>query len=211
MFEDFPVVTNESQQKLKMDVIANIQDNDSVKSGLNCQQQLFSRLLTSINPFAQFVVQELTEQSTGAKSSSEKCWELDEAIFKKPPGTVKKESLYRTSAEMFSIYIYAKDPMMQIKSDKYTGGEFKRVKDLISLDDNLLVSSQMSNHLLLEEQQAKLIQKAKSASPFTAIKPEEAAPKPQPEEDEQEDDNEALEEDEERSEEREASADPPNT
>ena len=53
---------------------------------------------------------------------------------------------------MFSIYIYAKDPMMQIKSDKYTGGEFKRVKDLISLDDNLLVSSQMSNHLLLAEQ-----------------------------------------------------------
>ena len=112
---------------------------------------------------------------------------------------------------MFSIYIYAKDPMMQIKSDKYTGGEFKRVKDLISLGDNLLVSSQMSNHLLLEEQQAKLIQKAKNASPFTAIKPEEAAPKPQPEEEEQEDDNEALEEDEERSEEREVSADLPNT
>ena len=52
---------------------------------------------------------------------------------------------------MYSIYIYAKDPMMQIKSDKYTDGEFKPVKDLISLDDNLLVSSQMSNHLLLVE------------------------------------------------------------
>ena len=152
MFEDFPVVTNESQQKLKMDVIANIQDDDSVRSGLNCQQQLFSRLLTSINAFAQFIIQELIEQGPGTRSTSEKCWELDEAIFKKPPGTVKKESLFRTSAEMYSIYIYAKDPEMQIKSEKYTGGEFKRVKDLISLDDNLLVSSQMSNHLLLAEQ-----------------------------------------------------------
>ena len=151
MFEDYPVVTNESQQKLKMDVIASIKDDDSVKGGLNCQQQLFSRLLTSINPFAQFIIQELVEQKQGTKIGGEKYWELDEAIFKKPPGTVKKENLYRTSAEMYSIYIYAKDPMMQIKSDKYTDGEFKPVKDLISLDDNLLVSSQMSNHLLLVE------------------------------------------------------------
>lgn len=36
MFEDYPVVTNESQQKLKMDVIASIKDDDSVKGGLNC-------------------------------------------------------------------------------------------------------------------------------------------------------------------------------
>ena len=95
-----------------MDVIASIQDDDSVKRGLNCQQQLFSRLLTSINPFAQFIIQELVEQNQGAKIGGEKHWELDEAIFKKPPGTVKKENLYRTSAEMYSIYIYAKDPMM---------------------------------------------------------------------------------------------------
>ena len=46
-----------------MDVIASIQDDDSVKRGLNCQQQLFSRLLTSINPFAQFIIQELVEQN----------------------------------------------------------------------------------------------------------------------------------------------------
>ena len=59
----------------------------------------------------------------------------------------------KTSSEMFSIYIYVKDPMMQVKSDKYTDGEFKKVKDLISIDESLLVSSQMSNSLLYLEQQ----------------------------------------------------------
>ena len=59
--------------------------------------------------------------------------------------------MYKTSAEMFSIYIYVKDPMMQVKSDKYTNGEFKKVMDLIALEDSLLVSSQMSNSLLLIE------------------------------------------------------------
>ena len=38
---------------------------------------------------------------------------------------------------------------MRIKSDKYTNGEFKMVKDLVNLEDSLLVSSQMANSLLL--------------------------------------------------------------
>ena len=50
---------------------------------------------------------------------------------------------------MFSIYLYTKDPSMRIKSDKYTNGEFKMVKDLVNLEDSLLVSSQMANSLLL--------------------------------------------------------------
>jgi len=77
---------------------------------------------------------------------------LDDAIFKNSENKVKKENLLKTSAEMFSIYIYVKDPMMEVKSDKYTNGEFKKVKDLISIDENLLVSSQMSNSLLQIEQ-----------------------------------------------------------
>lgn len=140
-----------------MDVIAEIKDTDTIENGLTYQQQLFSRLLTSINPFAQFVLQELIEQKNSYASKSVKHWVLDEAIFKKPAGEVKKENLYKTSAEMFSIYIYVKDPMMHVKSDKYTDGEFKKVKDLISLDDSLLVSSQMSNSLLLMQHQEKLI------------------------------------------------------
>lgn len=77
---------------------------------------------------------------------------LDDAIFKNSENKVKKENLLKTSAEMFSIYIYVKDPMMEVKSDKYTNGEFKKVKDLISIEENLLVSSQMSNSLLQIEQ-----------------------------------------------------------
>ena len=141
MFEEYPVVQGESQ-KLKMDVIADIKETETKEDELNCHQQLFSRLLTSINPFAQFVLQELIIEQKGRYASrSEKHWVLDEAIFKKPAGEVKKENLYKTSSEMFSIYIFVKDPMMQVKSDKYTNGEFKKVKDLISLDDSLLVSS----------------------------------------------------------------------
>ena len=170
MFEEYPVVTNESQ-KLKMDVIGQIQDNDTIVNGLTCQQQLFSRLLTSINPFAQFIVQEQIEQQGNPAMRSKKNWVLDEAIFKSPEA-IKKENLYKTSAEMFSIYIYLKDPMMQVKSDKYTDGEFKKVKDLISIEDSLLVSSQMSNSLLYLEQQQKLIENAQKQkqkeNPFSA-------------------------------------------
>ena len=50
---------------------------------------------------------------------------------------------------MFSIYLFAKDPTMFVKSDKYTNGEFKAVKDLVDIEANLLVSSQMANSLML--------------------------------------------------------------
>ena len=79
---------------------------------------------------------------------------------------------------MFSIYIYVKDPMMQVKSDKYTKGEFKKVKDLISIEDSLLVSSQMSNSLLQLEQYQKIIENAQkqkqNENPFSADAAEKA-------------------------------------
>ena len=63
----------------------------------------------------------------------------------------------KTSSEMFSIYMFAKDPTMFVKSDKYTNGEFKTVKDLVDIEDNLLVSSQMANSLLLINQHEKIM------------------------------------------------------
>ena len=113
---------------------------------------------------------------------------LHESLFKKPgtPGEVKKENLYKTSAEMFSIYIYVKDPMMQVKSDKYTEGEFKKVKDLVSLEDSLLVSSQISTYLNMQEKQEKelkkAMQKATSSTPFN-VAAGDSAPKPSDQED----------------------------
>ncbi len=51
---------------------------------------------------------------------------------------------------------------MMIKSDVYTEGEFKAVKDLVSLEDSLLVSSQMANSLLLLSQHEKMLKDAQS-------------------------------------------------
>ena len=60
----------------------------------------------------------------------EKRWELEETIFQKPPGTVAKENLMKTSAEMFTIYKYTNNPVMFIRSDKYTNSQFVQVKDI---------------------------------------------------------------------------------
>ena len=146
MFEQYPVVTNESL-KLKMDHFGDIKtEGDELTDSMNPRQQLFSQLLTGINPFAQFIVREMAE---AGDCSSAKNWELDEQILQRYSGEViKRANLQKTSSEMFSIYMYTKDPSMLIKSDKYTKGEFKAVKDLVKLDQQLLVSSQMENSLL---------------------------------------------------------------
>ena len=65
--------------------------------------------------------------------------------------------MLKTSSEMFSIFLYTKDICMCVKSVKYTGGEFKAVKDLVSIEDSLLVSSQMANSLLQLQQHEKLL------------------------------------------------------
>ena len=80
----------------------------------------------------------------------------------------------KTSSEMFSIYLFAKDPTMMCKSDKYTNGEFKAVKDLIDIEANLLVSSQMANSLLLLNQHEKMMTDAQQ-EPSSAPEPPAAA------------------------------------
>lgn len=166
MFEEYPVVTNESL-KLKMETLGQIQlESEESVNGLDAKQQVFSRLLTSINPFSQFILQELINSADEAEREkvSEKTWELDEKILQRRPGDIiPKEHLLKTSAEMFSIYLYTKDPTMMIKSEKYTQGEFKAVKDLVNLDESLLVSSQMANSLLLLNQHEKMVNDAKQA------------------------------------------------
>lgn len=44
----------------------------------------------------------------------------------------------KTSSEMFVIYKYLNDPMMRVKSHKYTKGEFVIVKDLFNAADSSL-------------------------------------------------------------------------
>lgn len=153
------MVTNESL-KLKMEPIGHIAiDSDEIgEDGLSQKQSLFSRLLSSINPFAQYIMREMVETHGEGEPIF---WELDEKILQRHPDElIKKEHLLKTSAEMFSIYLYTKDPTMRIKSNKYTQGEFRAVKDLVNIDDSLLVSSQMANSLLLLNQHQKLLEEA---------------------------------------------------
>jgi hypothetical protein len=88
--------------------------------------------------------EDLTKESELAKSSTttfDKVWELEESIFEKPAGTVKREYLYKTSAEMFTIYKYTNSPVMKVCSDKYTNGVFIEVKDILNQENSLLETS----------------------------------------------------------------------
>ena len=80
----------------------------------------------------------------------------------------------KTSSEMYSIYMFTRDPTMRIKSDRYTNGEFQAVKDLVNIEDTLLVSSQMANSLRLLDQQEKMTRKASEPKNEDAV----AAPEP---------------------------------
>ena len=116
--------------------------------------------MTSVNPFAQFIIKEINERPAFSLSDQDqKYWELDEQIFRKPQGEkVKPENLFKTSYEMFAIYKFTNDPAMRIKSAKYTGNEFKQVMEIIKVEDSLLESSQMINSILLIKQQQQLQQ-----------------------------------------------------
>ena len=144
MFADYPVVTSESSI-LKLDVIGEMQESDRDDELLNFNQQLFSQLMTSVNPFSQFIVIELVQ---GREPEPSQHWCVDEKIIQRPQNSDDEVTKLFSSSEMFSIYNYSKDPMMLVKSERYTGNEWKKVVDLVNLDENLLVSSQISNALL---------------------------------------------------------------
>ena len=99
--------------------------------------------MTSVNPFAKFIIQEMIERPCfNVPEAEQKYWELDEAIFGRPPGErVQAENLHKTSFEMFAIYKFNNDPSMRVKSDRYTGGEFKQVLEIINVEESLLESS----------------------------------------------------------------------
>jgi hypothetical protein len=82
----------------------------------------------------------------------EKVWELDEAIFQKPRGEVRRENLFRTSAEMFAIYKYTNDPHMQVKSTKYTGGFFVPCKDLLPKEEETLFETSIIKDIKSQEE-----------------------------------------------------------
>jgi len=84
---------------------------------------------------------EMEKVPSANSTTFDKVWELEESIFEKPAGTVKREYLYKTSAEMFTIYNYTNSPVMKVFSDKYTKGVFTEVKDILNQENSLLETS----------------------------------------------------------------------
>jgi hypothetical protein len=82
---------------------------------------------------------------------SEKVWELEESIFKKPRGEVRRENLFRNSSEMFAIYKYTNDPHMLVKSTKYTGNFFVPCKDLLPKEEETLFETSIIKDIKSQE------------------------------------------------------------
>jgi len=94
-------------------------------------------MMTSINPFSQYIILELVNAN---EQDDSKTWEIEQNMLMQPKNANQEQKKYSSSA-IFSAYNYSKDPMMKVKSDYYTKGEWKTVVDLVNLDQNLLVSS----------------------------------------------------------------------
>ncbi len=84
--------------------------------------------------------------------SFEKVWEIDESVFQKPRGEVRKENLFRTSSEMFAIYKFANDPMMLVRSTKYTDGHFVPCKDLLPEEEETLFETSILKDIKAQQE-----------------------------------------------------------
>jgi len=82
-----------------------------------------------------------------------KLWELEESIFNKPLGEVRRENLFRSSSEMFVIYKYTNDPLMLVKSDRYTEGKFVPVRALFPKEESLIFETSILQQMKLKEMQ----------------------------------------------------------
>lgn len=156
--------------KVRLEEIEKFEDEEDVKETTTLRvDNLFEKVLGSLNPFSQFIIREIDS----GENTSEKVWELDEAIFKGTKGEVKKENLFKTSAEMFVIYKFANDPRMVVKSAKYTGSEFTECKNLLPLEEAILFETSVLNDIKAQEAaQAKKKEEMKlqvDANPFVAV------------------------------------------
>lgn len=84
-------MNNRRTLKVKLEEVGKFPTEDA--------DSLFEKLMGSLNPFSQYIIREMLSCKTAEKS-----WQLDESIFGKPEGEVKKEFLTKTSSEMFVIY-----------------------------------------------------------------------------------------------------------
>jgi len=112
------------------------------------QRSLISSLFSQINPFAQFVIRDVFEESVRASNKSRqpsggedqaedasqaKNWQLHESLFKRnPQHQVNQENLLKSSAQMFSVYKFYENPGLLVKSKAYTDkDDFVEVRKLV--------------------------------------------------------------------------------
>ncbi len=66
---------------------------------------------------------------------------------------MNKQNLIRTSSEMFVIYKFTNDPMMRVKSARYTDDKFVPVSDLFPAEEPTLYETSILHQLKLQELQ----------------------------------------------------------
>lgn len=87
MFSNYPVVTHETH-RVKLDKIGEFNMAINNEPG-KAPYELFETLMSSINPFAKFVIQEVMNAANADKEGkdedlpgpADKLWELEESIF----------------------------------------------------------------------------------------------------------------------------------
>lgn len=145
-------MVNTQSSKVKLEEIGKFEvpTTEEIKQEDVKVTNLFEKVMGSINPFSQYIIREMRDP---VGQSDVKLWELEESIFNKPLGEVKRESLFRSSSEMFVIYKYTNDPLMLVKSDRYTEGKFVPVRALFPKEESLIFETSILQQMKLKEMQ----------------------------------------------------------
>lgn len=141
LFKDKPVVTHEKHRIRLEDIAHTKYEEEKTNPG-----HLFKQLMASINPFASYVIEEAQQRAKSGNVSAEqeKLWTLEQSLFKNPAppiGQTQEQRLHKNSSEMFVIYKFVNDPLIKVKSEKYTGlDEHVQIKDLFPVKSLLQTS-----------------------------------------------------------------------
>jgi len=150
-------VVSHEKHRIRLEDIANwnVQEEEKQDPGF-----LVKQLMACINPFASYVLTECRDKN----ESLQKHWTLEESIFKNPVSAAEQDQrLKKSSAEMFAIYKYVGDPLLKVKSERYTGTEDYTPIESFFPYKNLLQSSpvisQLSQLTLPAHQQYQMMQR----------------------------------------------------
>ena len=113
IFKNFKVVTQQ-RHKVKLNEVNQFNQqpistqNEDGTTKFDTNGSLITSIFSQINPFAQFVIQDVFEDANQKESSKDEKdgdevnknkWELHESLFKKGPGhQVNKDNLIKTSS-----------------------------------------------------------------------------------------------------------------